>query len=229
MRHRYGLALALTLLAIATSACAGGNAQIADAKTARPDPLDRVDPSALFAQGERLAKQGDPIRAEQYLSAALDRGFPAARALPLLLRVCVASSRLGVALQYATPYLRLHPDDYHLRYLVAAVQLALGRPNEAARQLEMVLQDAPDYADAHYLLGVVLRDHLNDSARAAEEFALHQQYSPRGLHGAEVAAYLRQRAREDAAPHESPPASAEISMPEVTNRSEDVPTIHGVP
>ncbi|HEY2736310.1 MAG TPA: tetratricopeptide repeat protein [Polyangiales bacterium] len=227
MHHRYGLALLLSQLALSSIACAGRQTAIADAKTVAPDPLDRIDPSALFARGERLAKQGDPIRAEQYLSASLDRGFPAVRALPLLLRVCIASSRLAVALQYATPYLRLHPDDYHLRYLVAAVQLGLGRPEESKRQLELVLQDAPDYADAHYLLGIVLRDHLQQGERAAEEFALHQQYSPRGLHGAEVAAYLRERARADAPDSHPRSTPTEIPMPDPSDAA--VPTTHGVP
>jgi tetratricopeptide (TPR) repeat protein len=191
-RRSRALVFLLTL-----SACAG-SADVSKESIAA-DPLDRVQPEQLYREGERLALQGDPIRAEQYLSTAIQRGYPAGLAMPLLLRVCVVSSRLGAALKYATPYLRLHPDDYHLRYLVAAVQLGLGRPNEARTELERVLLRAPDHADAHYLLGVVLRDHLGDTGGAVEQFALHQKYAPQGLHGAEVAAWLHEHATRTAA------------------------------
>ena len=43
-----------------------------------------------------------------------------------LVRVCIASSRLRAALGHAEPFLRRHPDAWQLRYLVAAIHLALG-------------------------------------------------------------------------------------------------------
>jgi tetratricopeptide (TPR) repeat protein len=184
----------LTICACAETTANSGGAHVVS-HVVSTDPLERIQPGELFRQGEALAREGDPIRAEQYLSTAVQRGFSARRALPLLLRVCIASSRLGAALQYATPYLKLHPDDYHLRYLVAAVQLGLGRPAEARQELLRVLRDAPDYADARYLLGVILRDHSGDADAAAEQFAAHQRLNARGLHGAEVAAWLREHTR----------------------------------
>ena len=173
--------------------CATGNAGSANVAGQTADPLERVTPEDLFQQGERLARAGDPIRAEQYVTSAIARGFPQAKALPLLLRVCIASSRLSAALQYATPYLKLHPSDYHLRYLVAAVQLGLGRPSEAEVELRRVLRDSPEYADAHYLLGAILRDR-RDHRGAAQAFAAYQRLQPRGLHAAEVEAWLREYA-----------------------------------
>ena len=182
---------------------------------ASTDPLMNVKAEDLFRDGERMAQAGDALRAEQYLNAAMQRGYPAQRAMPLLLRVCIASSRLGVALQYAAPYLQLHPEDYRLRYLVAAVQLGLGRASEARMELTRVVRDAPDFAEAHYLLGVVLRDHLNDPEAAEQAFTTHQQLKPDGVHGAEVAAWLRER---DAG-RATPPAAA----PEVTHPAEVAP------
>jgi tetratricopeptide (TPR) repeat protein len=192
--YRFCSGLSCAIL-LTICACAETTANTGGPRAINADPLERIEPAELFRQAEELAREGDPIRAEQYLSTAVQRGFPARRALPLLLRVCIASSRLGAALQYASPYLRLHPDDYHLRYLVAAVQLGLGRPAEARQELLRVLRDAPDYADARYLLGVVLRDHSGDSDGAAEQFAAHQRLNAQGLHGAEVAAWLREHAR----------------------------------
>jgi tetratricopeptide (TPR) repeat protein len=206
LRRYWWLPLALGMSACASTAADGGKSSLAT------DPLERVQPDELYQQGERLALQGDPIRAEQYLSTAIQRGYPAGRALPLLLRVCLVSSRLGAALQYAAPYLRLHPDDYHLRYLVAAVQLGLDRPNVARSELERVLLQAPDYAEAHYLLAIVLRDHLNDTAGAAAEFAQHQRLSPGSLHGAEVSAWLREHDKQSAA---NQAASGEPTPPAV--------------
>jgi tetratricopeptide (TPR) repeat protein len=184
-----------TAVFLSVCACAEATANSGGATASSVDPLERTAPEDLFRQGEQLARQGDPIRAEQYVSSAVQRGFPAQRALPLLLRVCIASSRLGAALQYASPYLKLHPEDYHLRYLVAAVQLGLGRYAQAQDELTRVLRDDPDYADAHYLLGVILRDQRGDAAAAAEQFAEHQRLNARGLHGAEVAAWLREHER----------------------------------
>jgi tetratricopeptide (TPR) repeat protein len=209
--YRFCSALSCTIL-LTICACAettantGGEHVVGQVAT---DPLERIQPAELFRQGEELARGGDPIRAEQYLSTAVQRGFPARQALPLLLRVCIASSRLGAALQYATPYLKLHPDDYHLRYLVAAVQLGLGRPAEARQELIRVLRDAPDYADARYLLGVILRDNSGDSDGAAEQFAAHQRLNAQGLHGAEVAAWLREHSRVDSESTAAPANEAE--------------------
>jgi tetratricopeptide (TPR) repeat protein len=175
--------------------CAGASAEAGAGSSRDPsvDALDRVPPEQLYQRGELLSRSGDLLRAEQYVSAAVARGYPERAALPLLLRVCVASSRFGLALQHAAPYLQHHPDDYRLRYLVAAVQLGMNRVDAAQRELERVLRDAPDYADAHYLLGVILRDH-GDEAGAAAHFDAQQRLDPDGLHGAEVAAWLRERA-----------------------------------
>lgn len=199
-------ALGCALLCV-SSACATATATSGGNEQQNIDPLTRVSGRELYERGEQLAHNGDPIRAEQYVSSAVQRGYPLRKALPLLLRLCVATSRLSAALQYATPYLRLHPDDYHLRYLVAAVQLGLGRAAEARRELELVVRQAPDFADAHYMLGVVLRDQ-GDAPGAAREFAAHQRVNPNGLHGAEVAQWLAEHDRSDASSAAPPPARA---------------------
>jgi len=214
-------AILLTMCGCAETTASSGGKQAVSA-----DPLERVSAQDLFRQGEQYAQQGDPIRAEQYVTSAVQRGFPLRRALPLLLRVCVASSRLGAALQYATPYLTLHPEDYHLRYLVAAVQLGLGRAEQAQEELSRVLREDPNHADAHYLLGVILRDRRGDGVAAAKEFEAHQRLNARGLHGAEVAAWLREHRHgaeptpnpRDPAPirTEAPSAAGSVSAPHPT-------------
>jgi len=176
--------------------------------TVSADPLAKIEAEHLFRDGETLAARGDLIRAEQYLAAAIRNGYPAERALPTLLRVCIASSRLGAALQHASPQLRLHPEDHQLRFVVASVLVGLGRHDEAQLELERVLAGKPDHAEAHYMLGLLLRDHYGDEARAALHFEQHQKLARHSLHGAEVAAWLREREQEGQAEPEG------VSLPE---------------
>lgn len=92
-----------------------------------------------------LAARGDLTRAEQYASMAVGRGLPIEDALPLLLRVCLASARVSAALAHAEPVLRAHPQDHELRYLVATMYFALNRRADATRELGQVLRDAPTH------------------------------------------------------------------------------------
>ena len=214
----------VVVLLVGCAAAAGGPVESGGTAANAADPLAQISAEQLFTQGVALAESGDVLRAEEYLSAAMERGYPQAQVLPVLLRVCLAASRLGAALSYAKPYLQLHPDDYQLRYLVAAVQFGLGRPGEAQRELERVLKQQPDFAQAHYMLAVILRDHVDDLDGATAHFRRHQALDPSGVHGAEVAAWLAEHAdASDAsvpsgtgagtAPSTDSPAAAERATP----------------
>ena len=122
-----------------------------------PDPLQDAESRELFERGVALAQQGDLLRAEQYLASAIDRGYDEAEALPVLLRVCVASSRIASAIRYAEPYLAHHPDDWGLRYLVASLYLGVGDLDAARGHLDRILEARPGAAAPHYLMGVTLR------------------------------------------------------------------------
>jgi tetratricopeptide (TPR) repeat protein len=182
-------ACALIGLLAFTAACGGSRPRPAGPPPG--DPLSGVAPARLHARGLALARAGDYIRAEQYLSASIERGYPAERALPVLLRVCVASSRMRAALSHAEPYLERHPSAWSLRYLVASIYLGVGDIERARTSLERVIADAPDQPDAYYLLGVVLRDELGERAQAARRFARYLELAPDGRHAAEVRASLR--------------------------------------
>lgn len=177
------------LLALAL-ACACAEAK--PAPTGTPgDAIRNVPADELFRRGIALGHAGDLIRAEQYLAAAIDRGYPAEQALPPLLRVCVASSRLRAALGHAEPYLRRHPDAWSLRYLVASIHLGIGNIEEAKSSLERVISDAPDHADAYFLLAVVLRDGVGDRPGAARRFERYLELAPaNGVHVNEAKAAL---------------------------------------
>jgi tetratricopeptide (TPR) repeat protein len=155
------------------------------------DPLVDVRASDLYRRGLALAGGGDFVRAEQYLTSAMARGYPERQVLPQLIRVCVASSRLRAALRHAEPYLEANPDAWSLRYLVASIYLGVGEVDRARASLERVIADAPDQPAAYYLLGVVLRDEVGDRPAAAGRFARYLALAPDGAHAAEVRAAVR--------------------------------------
>lgn len=174
------------LLALA-AACAEAPARPAGSPG---DPLKSVPAAELYRRGIALGQAGDLIRAEQYLAAAIDRGYPAEQALPPLMRVCLASSRLRAALSHAEPYLEEHPDAWSLRFLVASIQLGIGNVDEARTSLERVIRDAPDQPDAYFLLGVLLRDDVGDRAGAEKRFERYIELAPQGQHASEARAAL---------------------------------------
>jgi predicted Zn-dependent protease len=113
------------------------------------------DPRHTFERGKELALLGDSLRAEQYLSRALERGHDPPETLRWLIRVCVDGSRLRAAIHYARPYIEAHPDALRLRYVVATLYLGLGQPLPARAELQDISRREPRWADARELLAVV--------------------------------------------------------------------------
>ncbi len=150
---------------------------------------DRVrEAEELARRGKAAAAAGDSVRAEQYLSLAVERGASERELLPTLLSVCVTSSRLRAALNHARPYLERNPDDDQLRYLVASIHLSLGQEDEARAALELLLNRNPESADAHYLLGVV---ESSGNVEAAQEYFRHYlDVASHGRHAPEVRSRL---------------------------------------
>ena len=177
---------AVTLL---LAACGAGS----EPKVAAPNAdADARTAAAFFADGRQAAERGDAIRAEQYLSLALARGYERAAVIPLLLQVCIAGSHLRAALNHAEPYLRQHPNDQQLRYLVATIHLGLGQREEARTDLEQLLHLNPDYADGHFLLGVL--DSEGDKDEARSHLLRCLELAPQGGHAAEARSRLSEMA-----------------------------------
>lgn len=180
---------------VVLSALVGGLVACAPARPAPtlPGPASAAGSSSattLFERGMAFAGQGDALRAEQYLVMARRAGYPEAELIVPLVRVCIASARLRAALAHAEPFLRAHPQACRLRYLVAAIQLALGHPVVAARELRLITAQEPLVAQAHYLLGVTLRDGLHDAAGARASFEEYLRVAPAGPRAAEAAAFV---------------------------------------
>lgn len=182
------------------------------------DALDTVEAAQLFHFGNQLAASGDSIRAEQYLAAAMTRGYPEAEVIPRLMEVCVQASRLSAALSYAEPYLDRHEDEWPLRMLVATLQMSLQQASTAHTNLERVIEQVPDEPEPHYLMGVLLRDWGPEVAASAEgtsnaHFTRYIELAPDGRHVREARMSIEGRYVRP----EGEPARTERSVIETTD------------
>jgi tetratricopeptide (TPR) repeat protein len=177
--------------------CMSSACGVRDAHTLK-QPQNRASQAGeLFEQGVSFAREGDFTRAEQYLALALREGHDADRTLRVLLAVCVRASRLRSALLYATPHLTAHPQDWALRQLVASVHLALGDHVSARRELERVIAQRPNAAEAHFLLALIFMRVDERSHEARAHFARYLALAPQGAHADEARAALSSWAAPD--------------------------------
>lgn len=180
--------LILLLLSAPIAACAGRPAPATGAPPRSPSAERRAQAEDFATRGRAAAEAGDSVRAEQYLSLAIERGASERELLPALLSVCLSSSRLRAALNHASAYLQKDPEDAQLRYLVASIHLSLGQVEESRGALELLLSRSPENTDAQYLLGVVESEVR--PVLAAQRFRTYLQSAPRGRHAAEVRSRL---------------------------------------
>lgn len=174
------------LTAVMMSSCAA-----VSAGPATPAAVETLSAEALFQRGLDARRVGDNTRAEQYLAAALEHGYPAKKGFPVLLDLCLATDRFDTALYYARARLLHQPHDWTLRYLVATLHLAAGQEGRAIPEIERLIDEEPRRSEPHYLHAVVARDHLRDSRLAAHDFRQYLALAPTGPHAAEARAFLR--------------------------------------
>jgi tetratricopeptide (TPR) repeat protein len=180
------LTFAQALIAMGCASRPAGAKIVEDVKTIKEERA----PEKLFAQGRAFAAVADLTRAEQYLAAAIDAGADEQQVLPLLLRVCIEAKHYRVALTYAEPPLRHHPDDHRLRFVVASLYATIGDLANARSELERVVQAAPEEPEARYALAVLLRDQLGDPVGSDAHFRSYLRLAPEGRHAEEARACL---------------------------------------
>lgn len=152
--------------------------------------LSAVSEDDLLFLAASHARSGDMLRAEQYLSAARERGYDEAVVVYWLVRVCVAASRYQSALGHATSYLRDHPADWSLRLVVATIHEVLGDLTSAQSELERVVRAEPSMPLPHYRLAMLYRDGWTDQERARGHLRAYLRLAPKGPHAAEVRSAL---------------------------------------
>jgi tetratricopeptide (TPR) repeat protein len=177
------------------------------ARHAQDEP--KLSAEQLYASGVALGKAGEHIRAEQYITAAIERGYAVDRATPELVRVCVAGSQLRTALRHAEPHLVRHPDDSGMRYLVASIHFGLEQPVRARQELVRLAELDPRHAGAHYLLGVLLRDEFGNPQQARDHFKRYLEIEPHGEHAPEAVAWMVEQPSAAQPQDNAAPASAE--------------------
>src|SRR5438046_1877782 len=96
-RQTSTVARAMTCLVALVASCAPATVATRPT-TPPPEPLSA---EALYQRGLEARAVGDNTRAEQYLAAALERGYPAKEGFPALLGLCLAADRFDTALHYA--------------------------------------------------------------------------------------------------------------------------------
>jgi tetratricopeptide (TPR) repeat protein len=147
-------------------------------------------PQRMIDRAKAFAAIGDTTRAEQYFAAALNAGADERVVIPYLLTVCAQDGRYRVAIQYAEAYLKSHPNDISVRFVLGALYSAVGEDAPAREALRTVVDARPEDADAHYALGVLLRDNEHDYAGADQQFREYLRLKPRGVHAEEAEASL---------------------------------------
>ncbi len=158
-------------------------------RTSRPSSSDEthaITAEDLFRAGLYHAHRGDLLRAEQYLSAARERGHDAAATVYWLVRVCVSAGRFHSALRHSASYLRAHPDSWGLRLVVASIHEALGDFPEAQLNLEDVVASKPRDALARYRLALLYLHRTRLPDRALPHLTAYLELAPDGPHAAEV-------------------------------------------
>jgi len=162
----------------------------------------------LFEIGLLQARQGDLLRAEQYLSAARNLGFDEPTVVYWLVRVCVAAGRYQSALDHAARYARDNPANWRLRLVVASIYEALGDLERARLELEHIVTAQPASPLIRYRLGMLYLRESPEVRRATGQLEAYLALDPEGAHAAEVE-FLLARAREPAGrPRPAPSASA---------------------
>lgn len=145
------------------------------------DPISRVQASELRAQGLSFARRGDLVRAQQYLSAAMAKGFDERIVVPEIVKVCIAASRLRAALAFAEPYVLNHPEDAGMQYVVGTIHMVLGNLQAASDHLGGALQANRLMKDALFSIALIASERGNTRAarKNLEEYLLAR---PRGRH-----------------------------------------------
>ncbi|MGB8332656.1 MAG: hypothetical protein WCE62_21205 [Polyangiales bacterium] len=154
------------------------------------------------------------MRAEQYLSAARQRGHDDSEVAYWLVRVCVAAGRYRSALAHSDDYLVRHPSDWSLRLVVATLHEALGDTERAELELERIVKHAPGIALPHYRLAMLYRTRASDRELAKAHLEEYLRLTPYGRHAVEAQAALSEVTDSSIGPARVPHPSTGVTSQE---------------
>lgn len=105
--------------------------------------------------GKALLESGDQAGGQKALEKALEldpNDFTSNLDMGLLLR---QTQDYSGAMKYLSHALQIHPGDPGVRFEIGSTELAQGKLQEAADELESLLKDQPDFSEAVWQLGNV--------------------------------------------------------------------------
>ncbi len=174
------------LISAAGVACGGASANERRVRDAEDTVAKERTAEQLMARGRAFFQVGDYTRSIQYFNDAIRAGAPEREAAQPLMLAYVQSNQFRLGIAFGEDYLRRHPGDYRLRYLVGTLLNAIGKPKHAAAHFRRVVQSNADFADAHYALAVVYRDFDHRPTLADSHFRKYLSLQPQGEHADEA-------------------------------------------
>jgi tetratricopeptide (TPR) repeat protein len=126
---------------------------LADLK--RAVELDPTLPDAHAYYGLALLGTGDQPGARKAFQQELEinpNNFEANLRLGFLLRL---DQDYAAAMPYLTRALDVRPGDFGVRYQVASIEMAEGQTEKAEADLDSILKEAPDFAEAHVTMATL--------------------------------------------------------------------------
>ncbi len=146
------------------------------------------DANRLLQLGLAFHRAGDTLRAEQYLSQALEQGADPNVAVPALVRVCMQGNRLEAAALHAEDYIEIVKGKDQLQLLLAGLYVTLHRSPQALTHLQSLVARDPRNSTAHLLLARLLKDEMQDYAGADRHFRRYLELEPQGSDAVEASA-----------------------------------------
>ena len=190
MRGTWLWVLRLLTLAAGTTACASHSATARHMTQVEQTALEEHSPEKLLRRGRAFLRIGDHTRAIQYFTDAIRAGAREPEVARPLMLAYVESNQYRLAIDFGQDYLRRHPDDYRLHFLVGTLLNAVGRHDAAVQHLREVVRLNARFAEAHYVLAVVYRDHEREPVLADSHFRQYLGLQPDGAHASEAKAGL---------------------------------------
>lgn len=140
---------------------------------------DPVSAKASFEIGQSVESAGDYLRAQQYYERAIIFGMPERAVFPHLARAMLRARRYEETASRCRRYLMAEPADRHARLLAATLFMALGRVNEAERDLNVLLQKDDD--DTEVLLAAARLNRRRGRKSVADGYyARYLRVAPNG-------------------------------------------------
>lgn len=144
-------------------------AELLYAEAVRRDPT--YDP-AICSQGELALHQGDGARAVERFDKAIAVNPNSVNAILNLGVYAANGEEFDAAEEYFRRAVEVAPDDPLARESLARIELFRGRPAEAVKQFEAILEDNPDHSTTVLALGWLRAAHpegdIRDLDRARE-------------------------------------------------------------